>query len=335
MDYDSYYDDSDKPQVSPTEIIAKLRTEDQRFNTAYKNVITCINAKTPDVYDGKIWKLYDDIDYLEDTYADHVPSVKILFPRIAYMQEFYEEAHKLVKKYDSDYESKLQVFDTESTNGYKLLTIENGGTCFMNRTQYENFAKWWVENPQYTQTKFLDTYDAMACREWGMIDPNGEKYAVYYRYPEGSEEAETILSLNKKANGIALWILPYPKQVILETIKYSVNDIQKSVRYSNFLCEWVKRKMKQMAEIENQKLKKELEAAIIAESKIVLPPVETAAKKEPEATIVAENKTTPSDIASVAFAKKKLTKKEIEAATVVENKVPTPEIMPATPAKKN
>lgn len=248
-------------RLSQEEMIEKL-CENQKFKECYHNIIQCDilwsypnsiieigkTSSDRDVeeygYGKDIWKIYDDIDYLENEYSKLVGPFHT-YPPIIYMREFYDLADEICKKYDAKYSLELCMNESEVINGYKLYNVN--GEPIMNRCLYEECIALWKNNKQYTQEEFTDLYDSTACTDWAKMNDHGESFGGYWKYPDGSPEKLDAWNLTRTANGIALWNLPYPKEFVLMTIKLGCGNRRESVRYSNFLCEWLKRKLEQMS----------------------------------------------------------------------------------------
>ena len=84
------------------------------------------------------------------------------------------------------------------------------------------------------------------CSDWYKQDRHGNCFGGFWEYPEGSYQHENARQLSYDDNMKGLLELPYPREFILETIHIGCNNRQESVRYSNFLCEWMERKIKQL-----------------------------------------------------------------------------------------
>jgi hypothetical protein len=136
---------------------------------------------------------------------------------------------------------EIEMSEQETVNGYKLY---NSKSNFPFDT-YQEFVKIWNE-PDMTKEEFLKSYNDEACTEWSKMDENGESYVGFYLAPEDSEERKNAWFLTREKNGESLWALPYPKKFILKTIDIGCSNYQECVRYSNFVCEWMKRKIDQM-----------------------------------------------------------------------------------------
>lgn len=170
----------------------------------------------------------------------------------------------------------IEMSDDEEINGYKLYNADKKE----NPMTFEVFEKirdlWGKKNKttkykkdicdqlkpytnldiakmitEYTDNdisdeEFMEWIEAECCSDWAKQDQHGECYGGYWEYPEGSYEKEHAWELSKKKNFECLCDLPYPREAIKYTIELGCENRQESVRYSNFLCEWTKRKMEYM-----------------------------------------------------------------------------------------
>lgn len=228
--------------LSTEEIINKLCKEDEDFADKYNKLVTSYMFDNPiPAYTKYTDQLYDDVDYVERQVSALKPGM--IYPRIVYMQEYYDMAQRFSARYNPKYELPLLMSTNETINGYDLYDTND---CFMRKSTFDTFARYWNENRQYSKKRFMKYYNDFACSEWSKMDKYGDYYNGFYNYPEGTYQREHAWELTRRDNGLALYNLPYPKRVILETIKYSCNTLKECVRYTNFLCEWIKRKMHQM-----------------------------------------------------------------------------------------
>ena len=225
--------------------IIELRIKDKKFDQCYHKLNKCIklNHYIP-VYKKNLYKIFEDVEYMEHKYHDSLQS-RHLFLNKTFMTEFINFAEKICIRYGGPFENKLFMSENEIINGYRLYNIENGNTL-MTRLKYDIFNKLWNKNRKYTQYEFLDIFYSIASREWGKITIEGEYYEGFYDYPEESYEKLNAYELTFEKNALALWDLPYPHEVILETIIYTNSQFNRCVRKSNFLCEWIKRKRNQL-----------------------------------------------------------------------------------------
>lgn len=125
---------------------------------------------------------------------------------------------------------------TEIVNGYHLYDVDK---LIVSYDELIYLVKKWKEDKQYSFDEFYEKCDELACTEWNKMNRKG-KY-----FTENCNEVHKWDS-NRKDNFLALWELPYPKEVILETITIGCRNLRECVCYSNFICEWIKRKMEQL-----------------------------------------------------------------------------------------
>ena len=156
------------------------------------------------------------------------------------------ENNPFAKKY---YDNPITMCENEEINGYKLYDIEK--VIIMSFEMFEKLAKLFnntsnsnsssSQEPE-TRRNFYEWYDhGGACSDWGKMDRHGSCFGGFWEYPEGSNEKENAFRLSWEDNFQGLWELPYPKELIKETVDIGCGNRHESVRYSNFLCEWVKR----------------------------------------------------------------------------------------------
>lgn len=174
---------------------------------------------------------------------------------------------------------KIKTSDTEHVNGYYLFDIDSD---IMNYSTFINCANQWkewkypfdnnianvfIENTclpfdiiniiiQYTLVKndkneMLKWLETNCCTDWNRINEHGDPFRGYYEYPDNSDEYINAYDLTREKNFNCLLELPYPYEIIKYTINWGCNNRNESVRYSNFVCEWIKRKMVAMKMIDN------------------------------------------------------------------------------------
>ncbi len=140
--------------------------------------------------------------------------------------------------YYSD-ESKVIMTEDEEVNGYKLF---NASTNIMD---YETFQMLMgLKDIAVPDNEFMEWLEDNCCSDWGKQDRHGECFGGFWKYPEGSPERENAYTLSTEDNFKGLCELPYPREIIKKTVQYGCSNRHESVRYSNFLCEWVTRKAK-------------------------------------------------------------------------------------------
>ena len=165
-------------------------------------------------------------------YADNIEQIS------EYKKMLSCEKDKDARLYYSD-STKVVMSAEEEVNGYKLYCIKDDDNLF----DYEDFLEWRkISDRHISDEEFKEWFDEHPCSEWYKFDPNGDHYEGFYKYPEGSYERENAWKLTFEQNFKALCELPYPRELIKETIMYGCRNGHECVRYSNFICEWIKRK---------------------------------------------------------------------------------------------
>jgi len=95
-----------------------------------------------------------------------------------------------------------------------------------------------------TREEFLKKYDDNASFEWSKFNEQGKYFVRFHNCSEDSYEYKNAYKLTRDVNGNALWNLPYSHALIFETIKYGSDHLQECVRFSNCMCEYISRKLK-------------------------------------------------------------------------------------------
>lgn len=142
--------------------------------------------------------------------------------------------------------------EEEEVNGYKLYSIKMGNNIF-DEDGFEVLLELWNDDNEMTKDVFISEFEEVACHDWSKMDRNGEPFGGFWKYPEGSYERDNACELSRKDNCNALFELPYPKKFVLKTVEIGCRTRLESVRYTNCLCEWMKRKIAKMQEFVQKK----------------------------------------------------------------------------------
>jgi hypothetical protein len=164
------------------------------------------------------------------------------------------------------FKSPLLMSEEEDVNGYYLYEIIEGNNI-MNYDTFTDYLKLWnkinlnvldslkdlpipsdilsiiAKLSDMSDNEFTERFEKIACSDWSNQDKYGESYGGFWKYSEDSYEFKNAYTLSREDNLKSLLKLPYPREFILETINIGCNNRLESVRYSNFLCEWMKRKI--------------------------------------------------------------------------------------------
>lgn len=140
----------------------------------------------------------------------------------------------------NDESSKVQMSEDEEVNGYRLYdTYEKN---LFNEDTFAGYVGMWENNEEMPFGEFNERFEEVACSEWSKMDRHGECFGGFWKAPEGSYERENAYTLCREDNIKGLYELPYPKEFVLETVAMGCNNRLESVRYSNAVCEWYRRK---------------------------------------------------------------------------------------------
>jgi hypothetical protein len=214
-------------KIDYAKIHNKLMVQDSKYKDCYeKSFSTCypdMMIKSGTDIEKKFQELYaieKCIDYLCLAPINNAAWTNLLYKGL-------DESLRLYNM-DNYYDNDNIIFMKESDiiNDYQLYPSSKP---FLRQTEFYELVELWNTNKKYTYDEFYSLYDSTACHDWYKIDKNGD--SVNY-----SEQ-------NRTNSGDLLWKLPYPKQVVLKTIEIGCGPRLESVRFSNFLCEWIKRKM--------------------------------------------------------------------------------------------
>lgn len=164
----------------------------------------------PSIYDNN--KQLKDITKRKfEASIKEVPEIKL----------YYEQITDLLK--DDRLDSKKNKYETFCYEDYKGL------------------EKIYVENEQIDDATFIDLCSGeYLCHDWSKMDENGELGKGYWAYPEDTEEYKNAFDLMRKLNIKKLMDLPYPRRLVLKSTDIGCANYSECVRYSEFVCKFVK-----------------------------------------------------------------------------------------------
>lgn len=170
--------------------------------------------------------------------------VQAMYPTPEFYKGFYDKCNQRLEELAPEYYRVIiEMDEAEELNGYQLYTCSHHIYSFDNFLSdivpaFESYKK----VPEMTKEEFIAKFEDMACTDWSKMDEHGECYGGFWKYPEGSYERTNAYTLSRETNREKLWELPYPKSFVLKTIEFGCSNRQESVRFSNFICEWARRK---------------------------------------------------------------------------------------------
>jgi hypothetical protein len=188
-----------------------------------ENVSECITNSTPKftLIDNNLATLQRLVHYQK---VRETPEPEWWKPSVFY-DESYKSLHKSIK-----------------VNGYEIESNYEIGCSYV---LYKDLIDDWNDKTEMSYDEFKEKYDDVACSDWAKMDRHGKCFVGFYDYPEGSYERENAFTLTREDNCKALYELPYPRHLIFITINIGCNLRLECVKFTNFLCEWMKRRIKQ------------------------------------------------------------------------------------------
>lgn len=140
------------------------------------------------------------------------------------------------------YEDILVCTQDERVNGYCMYSKNELEFSI----EFEDFLKlceiWDDVGNDMDDAEFAQWLEDNCCTDWNKQDRHGKSYGGFWRYPEDSYEREHAYELSRADNLKGMCELPYPRRILIDTVQWGCNTRMESVRFSNFCCEWIKRK---------------------------------------------------------------------------------------------
>lgn len=190
-------------------------------------------------------KLKEQAFDLRDKYFRHMGIMMYIIPvhtSVVFNEEITNISKKIGEITPQNYKYSQVIFkDNEIVNGYEIN--DRWKKLYIDYDVFLSFKEIWYDNTSMNYEEFQEEFSNNSCSEWAKIDKYGDYNAGYRNYPEDSYEYQNAWDLTLRDNIMALYNLPYPHKFILHTVSVCCNNHQESVAYSNFLCEWMVRKI--------------------------------------------------------------------------------------------
>lgn len=157
-----------------------------------------------------------------------------------YEPALIEINQRIIALSDPTYENCITTSESEEVNGYKLYAAKHN---FISYDHFYIFVDLMNSNKIWTFAEWREAMISICCGAWYKCNPQGEYYQGYWKYPANSHQRINACDLTFEDNCRAMWDLPFSKDMLLETIKLGCLNYMECVRYSNFVCVWVQRKL--------------------------------------------------------------------------------------------
>lgn len=212
--------------------------------------IECKNADIAVSHD-EIAKILDNLYNLENecvfkwlSREDSGLALPMIHPRPQPLFEHIEYVKNLLMKFTPTwYMIPIKMSKTEQINGYYLYDTEQSTelTPFMRYDIFLKLESLLNDTNKMTNEQFLEKYENEISFEWSKFNKHGEYITgAHQNFDDYLNECE----LTKNENGKALYDLPYSHAIIFETIRYGFTGIHQCPRFTNYICEYVIRKLK-------------------------------------------------------------------------------------------
>jgi len=156
-------------------------------------------------------------------------------------QPLIMEATEIVNGY-ALYPTSLPVFTESCYNETIDMWLNETNIHDLIRQKFTPFLGQRIINYLDSFNEFNEQCNSEMCSDWNKQDEHGKCFGGFWNFPEDSFERTNAYSLSGRKSILCLFKLPYPIPVLLKTIGIGCRNRQESVRYSNFLCEWLARK---------------------------------------------------------------------------------------------
>ena len=213
------------------------------YNAIIDDVLNCENITDIE----EIFRLKEKVIDMQDYYYFKTRNFLVSKKRV--YDNYINLLNVRIKElYPLYYQCEINFDENELINGYKKPHKINAIIEF---DWYIKLKNIWENKTEMNFRKFLKKFENKTSNSsWYNMDLHGNSYGSYWKYPSESYEYKNASSLCYKENCQALFELPYPKKFILHTIRIGQNNYCESVAFSNYFCEWMKRKNEQMIQME-------------------------------------------------------------------------------------
>jgi hypothetical protein len=179
-------------------------------------------------------------------------------PQSYFLSKVYIGVQKILNKIEDleqcqfvQFLKPIIISKEEIVNGYKLYD------CKENLFDYDTFQrlKSLFNSPKkFSWKKWEKKLDNCLCTGWAKVDEFGESFMGEFWESHDPTIRSDAYNLTRKSNITKLHELPYSPKIKIWTTEYSCklisHSVSHSVRYCNFICEWVKRKIEQLDKID-------------------------------------------------------------------------------------
>jgi hypothetical protein len=92
---------------------------------------------------------------------------------------------------------------------------------------------------QPREDEMIEWLRVECCTTWNKMDRKGNFFVGFWAYPNDSDEQKNAFSLTLEDNIKGLLELPFPRRMVMKSVKIGCRLGTESVQYSAFLCAWM------------------------------------------------------------------------------------------------
>ncbi len=188
-----------------------------------KRIQSCQHISSLKALEKEIQREQDDSPYNDRDLRFNI------YERIIW-REFEERREKIDD--DAFFRSPIQSRESEIVNGFSLYDSND----YMTIKIFEQCEEA-VQNdiPFKTFREFWQAFDETCCSDWSKQTPDGESFKGFYSSVNLAVK-DNAYYLTRFTNAMRMWHLPFPKSLLLFTIRLGCPIRMESVRFSNFVC---------------------------------------------------------------------------------------------------
>ena len=215
--------DNNTSENSDEEIKTKIKELHEKISSSY-DLTELINMQV------EISELHNDIISKKNYYSNYNVSI---------YSGILKDLSDRINLINPNFKKELIILSTENVNGCDLYNSKHNIMCF---SEFLKFKNLFLDTTVLDFEEFYQEFDKIACTEWAKMNTTGDEFFVGF----WQTDKDNAWNLTRRNNASALFNLPYSKKLLLETVIFGCCNRMESVRYSNFLCVWIERKIELM-----------------------------------------------------------------------------------------
>lgn len=148
-----------------------------------------------------------------------------------------------IEKFYPKYKEIILFSNTDYANGYQLYSCNSN---IFDVSSFLFLKELYEDDKNMSYDEFKAEFDDTVCSDWAKMDEHGECFGGFWQ-SDDPEIKENAYNLSHENNCRKLYELPFSSKIKFWSVKFGCSRRQESVRWTNFWCEWIKRKILQMS----------------------------------------------------------------------------------------